>query len=269
MDNQNNDEPQARLAELMEPTALEAQVRAEIDSSVSTAKRYPRSIKLFMQRAEGMACVTTEVAASCEYKLRRGDKAIQGPSIRLAEIVAANYGNLRVGARIIEEGKQFVVAQGVAHDMESNVSYTSEVRRRITNKEGRRFNDDMIAMTCNAACAIAQRNAIFKAVPMALVTPIIEKARETARGDLATLPVRRDKMLKSFEGIGVKADRIFAALEVRGAEDITLDMFDDLRGMWTSIQDGEATADILFPDPRTAARNMKDAPKPAAAEAKS
>lgn len=272
--NDNNDEP--RFAELIEPTALEAQVRAEIDTQIATAHRFPRSIKTFQKKAEGMATITVEVAASCEYKLPRGkekdgsDKIIKGPSIRMAEIVAACYGNLRIGARITEEGKSHITVQGIAHDLETNVAYSSEIRRRITTKDGRRYGEDMIAQTCNAACSIAQRNAIFKAVPLSLAMPVIEAARATALGDLKTLPERREKMLARFETIGVKRDRIFLALGVKGVEDLTLDLVADLHASWTSIEDRESTADELFPDPRAAAHLQKDAPKttPAATEQK-
>jgi hypothetical protein len=41
----------------------------------------------------------------------------------------------------------------------------STVRRRIFDSRGRLFNDDMITVTGNAACAIAKRNAILSGVP--------------------------------------------------------------------------------------------------------
>ena len=50
-----------------------------------------------------MATIDAEVAGSCFYKLSRGGKTIEGPSVRLAEIVASAWGNLKFGARIIDE----------------------------------------------------------------------------------------------------------------------------------------------------------------------
>lgn len=236
--------------EAMPLSALDTQVRAEFDVAIATAKRFPRSLDSFLKRAEGMATVSVDVAAACEYTLPRkkqnGEK-IQGPSIRLAEIVAAQYGNLRIGARIIEEGETHVVAQGIAHDLESNVSYTSEVRRGIRTKEGKRYTADMIGVTCNAACAVALRNAIFKAIPFALIAPIAEKAKAVAIGTAETLKARRDKLIAWFAAKGIDKARVFAALEVKGEEDINLEKMHDLNGIWNAVRDGETSLEEAFP----------------------
>lgn len=55
-----------------------------------------------------------------------------------------------------------MTAQGVFHDLERNVAITYEVRRRIVDKNGRRYKPDMIGVTANAACSIALRNAILR-----------------------------------------------------------------------------------------------------------
>ena len=41
-----------------------------------------------------------KTAEGCFFSLPRGGKRLEGPSIRLAEICAATYGNLRCGSRI-------------------------------------------------------------------------------------------------------------------------------------------------------------------------
>lgn len=262
--NQPQQEPQERTAELIEPTAVEAIVRAEVDISIATAHRFPRSIQQFLLKAEGMATSSPEIAASCEYKLKRRakggeEKAIVGPSIRMAEIVAATYGNLRVQARVISEGETSITVQGVGHDLESNVAFSSEVRRRIVGSDGRRYSEDLINQTINAACSIAQRNVIFRIVPQALIAGIIAKCRVVAIGDAKTLPARREDMLKRFKGIGISQERVLSALEVKGVADITLDKIADLHGFWTAIQDGMETAEELFPDARKVDRVQKDA----------
>jgi len=118
------------------PTVIAEITRAETDIQIMTAKKYPRNIKKFRQDAMSMATQDAETAASCFYKLKRGHgedtKIIEGPSVRLAEIVANAWGNMRYGARIVNEGEKEVTAQGVAHDLEKNVASTIEVARRIT-----------------------------------------------------------------------------------------------------------------------------------------
>jgi hypothetical protein len=242
----------AERAEITAPTALEAQTRAEYDVAVVTAHRFPRSITKFRTAALSMATIDADVAASCFYRLSRrgseGSKAIEGPSVRFAEIVANAYGNLRFGARIVEIGEKEVVAQGVAHDLENNVSTSTEVRRRITTKHGQRFGDDMIAVTCNAACSLALRNAIFKAVPFALAKPIYEQAKKVAVGDAKTLGERRSKALAAFAAMGITGPRVFARLGVAGADEITLAHVEELIGLHTAIKDGELDPDAEFPE---------------------
>ena len=70
------------------------------------------------------------------------------------------YGNLQLSSRIVEVADTYIVAQGVVWDLEANVRISTETRR-ITTEEGRRYNEDMIMMTGNAAASIALRNAIL------------------------------------------------------------------------------------------------------------
>lgn len=231
-----------------EITSLENITRAESDIAITTAKNFPRSISKFRQDAMTMATIDEEVAASCFYRLSRGGKTIEGPSVRLAEIVASAWGNLTFGARIIEEGEKFVVAQGIAHDLEKNVRTTVEVRRRITNKEGQRYNDDMISTTCNAACSIALRNAIFKTIPFTYAKVIFEQAKKTAIGSARTLGDRRQQMVEAFGKMGVSQDMVLGAVQKISLEDVGLSEIETLIGVFTAIKDGETTIEEQFPD---------------------
>jgi hypothetical protein len=246
------DDDNGRRAEVVPTNALATQAREEFDVSVVTAHRFPRSLQKFRTVALSMATIDAEVAASCFYRLSRkgqdGSKAIEGPTVRFAEIVANAYGNMKFGARILEVGEKEVVAQGIAHDLENNVSTSTEVRRRITTKTGARFGDDMIAVTCNAACSLALRNAIFKAVPFAIAKPIYEQAKKVAVGDAKTLSQRRTSAMAAFAAMGISAARVFARLEVAGSDEITLAHLEELIGLHTSIKEGEVDADAEFPE---------------------
>src|SRR4030065_695902 len=146
--------------------------RAEIDQQITTAKKYPRSLKRFRDEALQMVTLTEGIAKECIYALPRKDangstKTIEGPSARFAEVIASAWGNCRAGARVVGESADFVTAQGGFYDLERNVAITYEVQRRITTSTGRRYSTDMIGVTANAACSIALRNAILKGVPKA------------------------------------------------------------------------------------------------------
>jgi hypothetical protein len=227
--------------------------RGEVDSQIATARRWPRNLAHVLDQAVSMATVSEEIAGECFYRLERkdkdGKKIIEGPSARLAEILAYCWGNCRAGARIIEEGDRFVVAQGMFWDLERNVAVTSEIRRRITDRQGRRYSDDMVAVTANAACSIALRNAVFRAIPRTFWWRAYERAVETFRGQAETLASRRDKMLAYFQQLGVPRERVLASLGHSTVDEITLDDLVTLRGKATAIKDGEVSLEEAFPDP--------------------
>lgn len=220
--------------------------RSEIDMQVSTAHKFPRSIKRFRQEALAMVTLNESVAESCIYALPRSGKTIEGPSARFAEVVASAWGNCRAGARVVSDAGDFITAQGVFHDLERNVAITYEVQRRITNNKGQRFNADMIGVTGNAASSIALRNAILKGVPKAFWDDMYQAARATVMGDFQTLANRRAEALKAFIALGVSNAQVFAKLGVAGIEDIGLEHLVVLRGMITAIKDGDTTPEQAF-----------------------
>lgn len=245
----NESETQVQPAEVV--SALSEITRSEIDVQIATAKKYPRSVQKFRQDALSMATADKDIAASCFYKLKRknsdGELAyIEGPSVRLAEIVANAWGNLRFGARISAENEKEVVAQGIAHDLEKNVCNTIEVSRRITTKAGKRYGDDMIQVTKNAACSIALRNAIFKTVPFTYAKFIYEQAKKAAVGDTKTLGERRQSMLEAFTKMGVTKDQVLAHLEKGSIEDIGLSEIETMIGVFTAIKEGDTTIEEQF-----------------------
>jgi len=245
-----NEEIITEQIEVVESSALESMERASIDVQIQTAKRFPRSLSTVKQSMMSFATLDADTAAGCFFTLpgrKGGDgKPIQGPSIRMAEIALSCYQNLRAGARVISDDGKMITAQGVCHDLQNNVCVSVEVKRRVTTKDGRRYSEDMVAMTGNAACSIALRNACFRVVPLALVKPVYEAAKKTAVGDAKTLVQRRADSLTHFAKLGVPKEKVFAVLEVKNIEDITLEHVETLIGYATAIKDNEVTIDDVF-----------------------
>lgn len=220
--------------------------RTEYDVQISTAKKYPRSIKQFINTAMEMVTLNTSIADECIYALPRDGKTIEGPSARFAEIIVSAWGHARSGARIVAEDDKWITAQGVCHDLQNNSLITIEIRRRITNKQGKRFNDDMVGVTGNAASSIALRQAILKVIPKAFWSPIYEEARKVVMGDAKTLVNRRADALAYLQKFGATQEMVIAKLGVKGAEDITLEHLVTLKGFATAMKDGEATVEKIF-----------------------
>lgn len=241
------DENRQPQPELIDVGVLERITKAERESQIDVAKRYPRSLSLFHERSLALATHGVDVAASCFYAIPRAGKLIEGPSVRLAEIVASSWGNLRCESRVIDVGDSFVTSEGSAWDLETNYANRREVRRRITTKEGLRYNDDMIMTTGNAACSIAFRNAVFSVVPSAHVNPILEAARRVAVGDQQTLAANVDRWLALFVKGGITTDRVLASLGARTQADLTLEDLRVLQATLTALRDGDLSPDEAFP----------------------
>lgn len=239
--------------EVLPPSAVESLQRGEIDVQIATAHRYPRSVALFKKRALEMVSLDEETAESCIYvrpvgKDKRGkDVFAEGMSVRMAEIVGACYGNLRVGATVVEITPRFVTARGYAHDLESNYASTSEVVEATVDRWGKPYSERMRIVAAKAALAKARRDATFVVVPRALCKPIEEQARKVAIGNANTLSKGRATMLEWAGKLAIDMERVFRALGIKGEEDIGVDQLVTLKGLRTAIKDGEATIDEAFP----------------------
>ena len=152
----------------------------------------------------------------------------------------------RAGARVVSEGEEFIVAQGVMYDLEKNVAITYEVQRRIVDRNGRKFKTDMIGVTANAACSIALRNAVLKGVPKALWHPAYKKALSTIAGKTETLSERRENALREFGAYRVTPDMVYRVLGINGQQDISLDHLVIITGMLTALKDGDSTPEDMF-----------------------
>lgn len=242
--------------------SLAALNRSEIDVQIATAKQYPRNLAQVLKNIETLATLDEETAGNCFYILKRQDKRIEGPSVRMAEIVASSWGNIRLQARIIANDGKMITAQGICHDLESNYAVSSEVKRRITDKHGKTYSEDMQVVTGNAACAIAMRNALFKVVPAALVKKVMAKAKQVSLGQANSLEESRQKMLDYFKKLGVEAKNIFDYLSISKVEEIDTDMLVELRGLANAIKEGTTTVqDTFFPKVAEAATEEVDPSK--------
>jgi hypothetical protein len=240
-------------------SAVAQVARAEIDAQISTARAFPRDIRKVMNAITTLATLDEESAQESLYALVRSSKkkrgqddaekntVIEGPSIRLAEIAMQCYGNCRAEARVIEIdliNKQ-IVAEGIFLDLESNAASKTTVRRSIAGKYGL-FSQDMITVTGNAACAIAKRNAILSGIPKGLYRPAYQRAREIVAGTAETLTKNRDKAIKAFAAFGVKPEQLFEKLEVEGELDLTQEHIVQLRGMFATLKNAEASVEEMF-----------------------
>lgn len=243
----------AELIEVQQAEMLQAINRSEVDMQIATAKQYPRHIPTVLNQIATLATLDSETAEDCFYVLRRGgsngSNAIEGLSVRMAEIIAGAWGNLRVQTRIIGNDGKTVTAQGVCHDLETNVAVSVEVKRRITDKYGKTFSGDMQVVTGNAASAIAFRNAVLKVVPKAVTKRVIADVKQVAMGQALDLETSRQRMVEYFAKLGVTEELLLEYLELKKREEIDKERVFELRALANAIKEGTTTVQEAFLQP--------------------
>lgn len=225
--------------------------RGEIDIQIATAKQYPRNIQSVLATIRTLATMDAETAEDCFYVLRRGNASgnqnvIEGVSVRMAEIIASCWGNIRVQTRIIANNGKKITAQAMCHDLESNFAISLTVDRRITDKFGKTYSEDMQVVTGNAAAAIAFRNAVLKVIPKAVTKSIVEETKKAAMGQSIDLETSRQNMIQYFQKLGVTEEQLLAYLDVKSVEEITKEKIFELRGTANAIKEGTTTVQETF-----------------------
>ncbi len=246
---------------------VDAVERANVDSQVATAKRYPRDIRRSIDNSVVMATMNQETAQSCSYALPRGGKPITGPSVHLAKIIVSNWGNMRTEAKVVQITDKQVISRGTCWDLETNVASAFEVRRSIIGKNGQRFSDDMITVTGNAANSIAYRNAVFAVIPKAITDRVYYAAQKFITGDLSDY----DKLLKVRTGVlnnfknnyGITEEEVVKMCGKQTANQIDADEISMLMGTIQALKDEDTTVDELMKPIRESKEAKKDAMKKA------
>lgn len=245
---------QPESAPVVPVSVINQQMRNLLDVQFEAAMRKPRSIHDFLRKATATAIVDEEVAESCIYRrpvgkdFRTGQQTFaEGMSVRLAEIVAAMYGNLRVETHLVEDTPTRVVVQGIAIDLENNNLQTSQVVEATVTKNGKPYDERMRVVIIKAAQAKARRDAIFMVVPRAIVKPIEKAVRDLLYGSAESLDKRRRRVKGWIDKLGIDTSRVYAALGVNGVEELDAEHLEILTGLRSSIQSGDATIDECFP----------------------
>lgn len=227
--------------------------RSRLETVVKLARLQPRRIEVFRAHVLELCTLNEDVAEQCLYALPRTKKGdpvkIEGPSIRMAEIVLKSWKNAGVFASLVPDGvpHKHVVAQATFVDFEDLTMVSKTSKRRVFGAHA-----DAQVLAENAAIAIATRNVILAGIPRAFWQEAYEKARAVAAGTLETLETRRSDAVKWLVERGVTEARIFAAIDVTGIHDVGLEQLALLRTLARQVRAGDMTAEQAFPDPAKA-----------------
>ena len=250
MENLNSDYEVLQVQQDQNIIQVDAVERANVDSQVATAKQYPRDLARSINNSIAMATMDCNTAQSCGYALPRGGKPITGPSVHLAKLIVSNWGNIRAEAKVVQVTDKQVISRGTCWDLENNVATAFEVRRSIVGKGGKRFTDDMITVTGNAANSIAYRNAVFSVIPKAVTDKVYQAAQHFITGDLSDeekIVARRKKCIDFFKDeYGITEEEVVMLCGKQTVNQIKAEQIALLLGITQSLKDGDTTVEELM-----------------------
>lgn len=242
--------------------AVYQQDRALVDMQIVTAKKYPRDLARCIENCVTLCTLDEDTAKSCNYTIVKG-RAISGPSVVLAKIMAREFGNMRVENRVVGYDKTHVTCEATCFDLQKNYAIRTTIKKSLLTSSGSRVSEDMCVITGNAGNAIALRNAIFAVLPKQAIDKVYTAVREKMKGKLSApneLIAARTKTIDYFKTtyqyMNLTDQEICMAVGRQTIEHLTAEDVIALRGLETSLRDGDMTVESAFrqssprPNPR-------------------
>lgn len=116
----NEQQPAVRTATADMVTTRQAQ---EVQAAMVIAKKFPRNeVESYGRIIQ--ACKRSSLAERAMYEYPRGGTKVTGPSIRLAEMLAQNWGNIDYGIIELEQRRGESQVMAYAWDLETNTRQT-------------------------------------------------------------------------------------------------------------------------------------------------
>lgn len=237
---------------------------AEVQAALVIAKQFPRNPIEAYDRVMN-ACQRPGLAQSAVYSYARGGSSISGPSIRLAEMLAQNWGNIQYGIRELSSENGESTVEAFAWDVETNTRQTKvfQVRHwRHTKGGGYKLTDprDIYELVANNG-ARRLRACILGVIPGDVVDAAVDQCERTIHASADTSPEGVQKLIKAFEQFGVSKEDIESFIQ-RRVDAITPANVVSLRKIFTSLRDGMSSAKDWFKNAKAVEVAAVEAPKP-------
>jgi hypothetical protein len=222
----------------------------EIQGMVFMAKQYPRDQFTAYQRIK-QACERKSLATIACYEYPRGGQKVTGPSIRLAEVIAQNWGNMTYGVTELEQKNGESTCMAYAWDLETNVRsekiFTVKHERKARGAM-QKLDDsrDIYELVANMG-ARRQRACILAVIPKDVIDAAVEECDKTLAGQ-NTEPIidRIKKMLDKFKAeFGVSREMIEKRIGVKVDNFTEKDVLSLIK-VYNSLKDGISKREDFF-----------------------
>jgi hypothetical protein len=235
---------------------------AEVKAMVFMAKQYPRNQELALQRIKG-ACERKALAESSMYSYPRGNQTVSGPSIRLAEVIAQNWGNLDFGIRELKQSGGESEVEAYAWDLETNVRQTKtfkvpHIRHTRSGQYALKDPRDIYEMVANQG-ARRLRACILGVIPGDIIDEALGKCENTLRnadGRSKTEIIR--SMIDQFKLLDVTVEMIELKLGHKLNDTTSRQELVSLGKIHNSLKDGMTKREDWFTVPKAYASEESD-----------
>lgn len=235
--------------------AMQSQSRevAETQTKYLMAQKFPRNPVDAMDRILN-AFTRPTLAEKAEYQFARGGSNIAGPSIRAAEAMAQQWGNMEQGFRELsrgmdERGVPFSEVEAFCVDLQGRTSKRLQFivkHWRDTKQGGYQLKDerDIYELVANQAQRRV-RACILAMIPGDVVESAMSQVEVTLKATADTSPEAMAKMILAFDPWGVTKEHIEKKIQ-RRIEAIQPAQVIMLKRIYASLRDDMSTAADWF-----------------------
>ena len=225
---------------------------AQVQAQIIVAKRFPRDENASLRKID-RACSRPALANTAIYTYSRGGTEVTGPSARLAEELARDWGNIKAGYEPIDSNENETTIRCYAYDMEENTVNEITVKVphvRYTKKNGVakivKLEDprDIYETVANQASRRV-RACILKTIPGDIVEHAVGMCRKTQSSNVKITPESLAALCESFSQFDVAKIQIEAFIQ-RNLEAITIDQYLRLRQIYQGLVGGMSKVSDFF-----------------------
>lgn len=235
----------------------------EVQGQIIMAKKFPRNCVESCNRIM-QACQRKGLAEKAMYEYPRGGTKVVGPSIRLAEALAQNWGNMSFGVVELEQKAGESQVMAYAWDLETNTRQEkifSVPHIRSTKKGNVALTEprDIYEMVANQG-ARRLRSCILGIIPGDVVEDAIEQCNRTLlEGEKKPLAdVIKEVSLYFHRDFNVPLEALEKFIGCK-AEAFSMNDCIRLRKVYNSIKDGMAKREEIFELPGVEKKEAEDA----------
>jgi len=230
----------------------------EVQAAMVMARRFPRDERAAYARIIN-ACKRKSLAEQSQYAYPRGSSKVEGPTIRLAEAIAQNWGNLDSGIIELEQRNGESTMMAYCWDLETNNRQTKVFNVPHLRRKGDqnvRLHDprDIYEMMANQG-ARRLRSCILACIPGDITEAAINQCNKTlAEGSKEPLGDRVRSMVAAFGEYNVKPGMIEGRLG-HSLDSVSETELIALRKIYTSLKDNMAGVGDFFEQSRDASKS--------------